>query len=171
VRWCTAKPMSARQSLDAHGKDVTHGKDLIIGTCTLPAAQTLSPLTLSASSLLALRARRRPHPLRHAAAAAQQLVATQPASSRRPAAHHCPRSASSPGQLEPATAAQLESRRAATPSSAPVRHAIAAAQLEPATAAPARVQLASATHACVAPGQLSRPCKVKVSYSVVISVG
>jgi hypothetical protein len=52
VLWRTAKPMSARQSLDAHGKDVTRGKDLIIGICTLPAAQTLSPLTLSASSLL-----------------------------------------------------------------------------------------------------------------------
>jgi hypothetical protein len=54
VHWRTAKHLSARQSLDAHGKDVTPGQDLIIVTMHAPAAQTLSPLTLS---LLALAPR------------------------------------------------------------------------------------------------------------------
>jgi hypothetical protein len=114
VRWRMAKHTCARQRLGAHGKGVTHGKDLIIVLMHAPAAhsQTLSSHTLSSAS---------------SACAIALLYATLP-----------PPPSSPPPPLRPAPAATARPATSTLPSPgqldrAPARPATSHAQLAPAS--------------------------------------
>jgi hypothetical protein len=158
VLWRMAKPMSARQSRDAHGKEGAHGKETIIVPLRGQPLKPYPPVSLSLplldprALLLCIRhaaAASSPPPLLWPAPAAALAWQARPASS--PALHpraqpHPPASAPS-GQV--GAAAQLLPGRG--------RHR----QLEPATAALPASSLPGRPRARPSPRPApARPCKL-----------